>query len=67
MSTTGTLQIADEVAHLALTYVDAVSRHGHSLTTGQLEWYIRRPLRRPGSGRIGQMLARQNREPSVPS
>lgn len=52
------MQLADETAHLALAYVAASQRQGYLMSTHELEEYLKRPGRRPGSpGTPAQTIA----------
>jgi hypothetical protein len=43
------LELTDETAHRALAYVAAVQRQGYVMTVEELEAYLARPGRRPGT------------------
>ena len=45
------VKIADLTAHRALSYVDAINKHGYALSVDEFEAYIMQPTR--GGGRTG--------------
>jgi hypothetical protein len=58
---TEAVQIAEERAHQALAYVDAVARHGYTLSVEEFDAYVARPARRQESMPAFDQLARSIR------
>lgn len=60
------MDLADEIAHRALAYVAATQRQGYVMTVDELEAYMARPGRRPGTsgtpGRPGRTVRTTNIE-----